>query len=338
MSVVPPLTCIECGHPLDGRGAVLSCAGGHEFPVVGGIADCRPPLDTFDVDADRRLAEQLDADADVSFEELLRRYWARRPDVAEQLVERFVRGDLIGGDRAAEVADQIEALLPAPLGPAAVALEVGCGTAALASVLATRTGAVVASDISLAWLVLARGRLRRAGVENVLLVAATADRLPFADGTFDLVAAADVIEHVPDAAAFTRACYRVTRPGGAVWLSTPNRLSLTPEPHVRVWGVGLLPRRAGRRLVRRVRGVAYDDVHTLSLRGLRRTLAPTGGRLHIDTPRIAETVRAGYPPVTRTLIGGYHVARRVPVVRRLLLGVTPLFHAVLVKPPAADGA
>ena len=248
MSDVPRLTCIE--RPLDGRGGLLACAIGHEFPVVAGIADRRPPL---------------------------RRYCAPRPEVSAPLVERFVAGDVIGADRAAEVADQAQA----PVGPASVV----------------------------------------ARAENVLLVAA-----------------ADVIEHVPDAVAFARACDRVTRQGGAVWLSTPNRVSLPPEPHVRVGGVGYLPRRAGRRLAQRVRGVPYDDVRTPSLRGLRRRLAPTGGRLLVDTPRIAQTVRAGYRPVARPLIDGYHLARRVPIVGRVLLGLTPLFQAVLVKPPAADGA
>jgi SAM-dependent methyltransferase len=269
---------------------------------------------------------------------MLRRYWAHHPDVAPALAERFVRGDLIGELRAQEVSDQIEMIAGRSLRPDDLVLEVGAGTAALATALARRAGHVVASDVSVAWLVLARRRIRAAGVDNVTLIASTGDRLPFPTATFDLVVAADVIEHVPDARALVAACHDVIRPGGAVWLSTPNRLSVTPEPHVRVWGVGYLPRPLGKRLVRRVRGVPYDDIHTLSVFGLRRTLAATKGRVRITSPAIAQAVRRGYPPVSRRLIGVYEVLRRVPLVRQLMLLVTPLFHAMVVKNGAGDGS
>jgi SAM-dependent methyltransferase len=48
------------------------------------------------------------------------------------------------------------------------------------------------------------------------------DRLPFPDATFDRVAVVDMLEHVPDEAAFASELARVTRPGGALVLNTPH--------------------------------------------------------------------------------------------------------------------
>lgn len=330
----PEVLCASCGAALPAPHddtTEVRCGAGHPTPVVAGIIDCRPPLAGFDAGADRRRALDLAAREDASFEDLLRRYWATHPDVAPELAARFTRGDLIGADRATEVVDQIEAEAGRPADPATVVLEVGCGTAALGAALAHRTSWVVASDVSLAWLVLARRRIRSLGIDNVTLVAAPADRLPFRDGTFGLVVAADVIEHVPDVDGMVRSCARVLRTGGTMWVSTPNRYSLTPEPHVRLWGVGFLPRSVALRYVRRFRGVDYHDVRTLSAWRLRRALQAGGARVRVDVPPIAGAVRATYGPVARRAIDGYHLARRVPVARQALLLVAPLFHGTLHK-------
>lgn len=331
---LPPLRCRHCAGVLTAAGDdAWACPRGHRVPVVAGILDCRPPLAGFDVDGDRQLARELAALDEASFEQLLRRYWERRPDVAPELVERFVTGDLIGAHRAAAVADQIEKLLGGRWRPDALALEVGGGTGALGAALADRLAAVVITDISLAWLVLAHRRVRDLGLDNVMVVAATGDHLPIEPGTLDLIVAADVIEHVPSADAVIAHCYSVLRPSGAMWLSTPNRLSLTPEPHVRLWGVGWLPRRLGRAYVRRVRRVSYDDIKTLSLFRLRRLGAATGGTWVVTAPEITPPVRATYGPPARRLIDLYHLARRVPIVRQLVLVTAPLFHAVIRRPP-----
>jgi len=47
-------------------------------------------------------------------------------------------------------------------------------------------------------------------------------RLPFADGEFDAVAVVDMLEHVPDEAAFVAELGRVIKPGGRLVVNTPH--------------------------------------------------------------------------------------------------------------------
>jgi SAM-dependent methyltransferase len=59
-------------------------------------------------------------------------------------------------------------------------------------------------------------------------VVASAEQLPFADGSFDAVVSIEVIEHVPSGRRMIAECHRVLRPGGWCVISTPcgNRGSL----------------------------------------------------------------------------------------------------------------
>jgi SAM-dependent methyltransferase len=47
-------------------------------------------------------------------------------------------------------------------------------------------------------------------------------RLPFPDSAFDRVAVVDMLEHVPDEAAFVAELARITRPGGRLVVNTPH--------------------------------------------------------------------------------------------------------------------
>jgi len=51
--------------------------------------------------------------------------------------------------------------------------------------------------------------------------------LPFKDESFDYVYTSEVIEHVLDTSLFLKEIYRVLRPHGTLFLTTPNMVSLT---------------------------------------------------------------------------------------------------------------
>jgi ubiquinone/menaquinone biosynthesis C-methylase UbiE len=93
-------------------------------------------------------------------------------------------------------------------------LDVGCGTGANLEML-QHFGTAKGVDVSSEALSFCRGR----GLENVRQ--GEAERLPFADNSFDLVTALDVLEHLDDDSAGLSEFSRVLRPGGYVLMFVP---------------------------------------------------------------------------------------------------------------------
>jgi 2-polyprenyl-3-methyl-5-hydroxy-6-metoxy-1,4-benzoquinol methylase len=83
----------------------------------------------------------------------------------------------------------------------------------------------------------------------------------------------DTIEHAANQQAVLSEAARVLKQGGVCFLSTANRFSLGPEPCVRVWGVGFLPRALASRYVAIVKGRPYRHIRLLSASELRRGLS-----------------------------------------------------------------
>jgi SAM-dependent methyltransferase len=100
------------------------------------------------------------------------------------------------------------------LPPNARILDAGCGSGSVLGHLRA-FGEVTGADVSP--LAVAAARARRTGE----VVQASIERLPFPDGSFDLVTCLDVLEHTPDDVAVLRELRRVTRPGGHVLLTVP---------------------------------------------------------------------------------------------------------------------
>jgi ubiquinone/menaquinone biosynthesis C-methylase UbiE len=296
-----------------------------------GIADHResypdPQMSRAEDAGIARTLEQLAPDLDLGV--LLDEHWrlvGKRPELAA----RFTARELAAGAQTEAIVEAIEAAADRAVGPGDRVLEVGCGTAALSAALAARGAEVVASDVSLRWLVLARKRLAESDVE---LVACAAEKLPFEAESFDLVVATDVVEHVADPERFVGESARVLRPGGLLFLSTPNRYSLGLEPHVRLWGVGYLPRPLAERYVQAVRKSPYSHVRLLSAGALERLLRRHGLEPEIVTPAVPDATRALYSGPELRLVDAYNRARTFPPARALLRAVGPFFHVFGRKP------
>ena len=328
------LLCPSCGGSLSETADELRCGRcDRGFPVIAGIPDLRLRYadEYVSWEEDRERARDLAAHLDdTDLAGLLRRHW-RASGKPEELADRFMAGDMATVERSEAYVAAIERERGSELGADERFLEVGCGTAGLAAVAGRRAGEVVASDVSMRWLVLARKRLRDAGLDHVALVCCSAEEPPFAPQSFDVVAASDVVEHVPDQPAFVAGCARVLRAGGMLFLATPNRYSLGLEPHVRLWGVGWLPRGLARRYVRTVRKAPYDHVRLLSSRGLRRLLRREGLRARIVPPEIPPGTQALYSGLELRLVRAYNRLRRLAPVRAALLGVGPFFHVFAIR-------
>lgn len=114
-----------------------------------------------------------------------------------------------------------EALAPRCAG--AVVLEAGCGEGYGADLLARTARRVLALDYDAHT---AAHVARR--YPHLVTLRGNLDALPVASGAVDVVVNLQVVEHLWDQPGFLAECARVLRPGGALLISTPNRITFSP--------------------------------------------------------------------------------------------------------------
>ena len=107
-------------------------------------------------------------------------------------------------------------------------LEVACGRGGFVRELARAGAHVIGCDFSGAALRVGQSKLQclADGARAAALVQGDAQKLPFADDSFDVVVSCETIEHVPDPWAALREMHRVARQGGTLFLTTPNYANL----------------------------------------------------------------------------------------------------------------
>jgi demethylmenaquinone methyltransferase/2-methoxy-6-polyprenyl-1,4-benzoquinol methylase len=109
-------------------------------------------------------------------------------------------------------------------------LDLAGGTGDLSAAMAARAGVkghVVCSDINAAMLGVGRQRLADRGVVgNVSYVQANAEKLPFADNSFDCVTIGFGLRNVTDKPAALASMYRVLKPGGRLLVLEFSRPTL----------------------------------------------------------------------------------------------------------------
>jgi ubiquinone/menaquinone biosynthesis C-methylase UbiE len=188
--------------------------------------------------------------------------WERLPERLQppdlELRAAFARANVRAGDRA---------------------LDLGCGDGALTGALVAAVGAdgaVIGADVAEA--ALRRARARHPRLEFVRVP--VDGSLPFEAGSFDIVWASEVIEHVADTARWLSELRRVLVPRG--------RLALTTPDHGRL---------------------------RLALGGIERYSEPLGDHLHLYTARSLRALLTefGFDVERLRAVGG------VPLLRRLLL-------------------
>lgn len=328
--------CPRCRGELNELAEALTCGPcAAHYECVDGIPDLRLPGPSWiepeeDRAAARRMAEEL---RDANVEDLIGHIFAQE-GWDREWIELRTRQIVTAPER---LQGDLRGWLRPCLSESSPFLDLGCGPGMLLASASSAGYEGVGIDVCMTWLVVARKLIAgRGGTPR--LAAARAESLPLADGAVSGVVSLDVIEHVADPGPYLREIDRVTRPGGGLALSTPNRYSLTAEPHIFVWGVGWVPRRWQRGFVKWRSGRDYDYVRLLSTREATRLVRQhTGFRSRVLIPPVAEEEIARYPAPRAGVARAYNRLARSPLLRWLFLMVGPFFRVVGVKGPRDAG-
>ncbi|PZG17609.1 bifunctional 3-demethylubiquinone 3-O-methyltransferase/2-octaprenyl-6-hydroxy phenol methylase [Micromonospora craterilacus] len=117
------------------------------------------------------------------------------------------------------LAEARAALVPPATRPGALLVDLGCGAGLLAPHLAGKGYRHVGVDLT-------RSALAQAVAHGVTAVNGDATAVPLVDGCADVVAAGELLEHVPDWHAVVAEACRLLRPGGLLVLDTLNDTAL----------------------------------------------------------------------------------------------------------------
>jgi SAM-dependent methyltransferase len=115
-----------------------------------------------------------------------------------------------GGEDLKAMQAEVEARKPAAV------LDLGCGGGHVSFAAAPFAGAVTAYDLSSEMLAAVAAEAERRGLANVTTRHGSAERLPFADASFDMVMSRYSAHHWGDVPTALREAYRVARPGATL--------------------------------------------------------------------------------------------------------------------------
>jgi ubiquinone/menaquinone biosynthesis C-methylase UbiE len=103
-------------------------------------------------------------------------------------------------------------------------LDIGCGTGQFAALVAKELPQVLVFGLDLSSGMLHRARARHfANADDLPLVQADSERLPFADDSFDAVTCSHSFHHYPQQEQVLREIHRVLRPGGRAMIIDGDR-------------------------------------------------------------------------------------------------------------------
>ncbi len=333
------ICCPSCHGDLVGKeqqdSLITCCACRKEFPVIQGIPDLRVFPDPYiDFDQDRQKGEKVASRFhELDFQGLIEYYYSLTSVVPPEHARLYSRGLMAGQARAETTFHNWTKLLDekdtrefqnVP------ALEIGCGTAPFLVVASRAFSKIIGIDIAFRWLILGKKRLEEAGV-HVPLICACAEALPFPRETFGVVVSESTIEHLRDQPSALSEVGRVLTPQGLLCITTPNKLSLGPDPHAGIWLGGIIPESWIARYVK-MKGGIPPKRQLLSVSGLKHLLRNAGFHdLKLGLPDVSENQRKYFSKALQIIIDVYRISTKVALTRWFLYKIGPLFLAVARK-------
>lgn len=320
------LVCPSCRTPLDNRESHYACGScSATYSSWLGIVSL---ITKHGAEPDATTRKLIDAFPTSTFDELLQLRTTVFSTTDPKLLERYRayrRNMLARGQAFYEMARSVAQTRDTHIGQQC-GIALGCGVGASMVCMARDFASVIGVDPSLPDLILAKKACEEFGITNVTLAHCFGENMPVPDEQVDLILAENVLEHVPELASVLGEVRRVLKPGATFVGDCANRYNmLRPEPHVQLWGVGLLPRKWQAPYVMWRRQFAgYDkSVHLKSYWQLRREMTRRlGAESTIEFPK---AVTFGF---SKRIDDVLSVINRLPPLRVMLLVIFPVFIAV----------
>ncbi|HEU5102686.1 MAG TPA: class I SAM-dependent methyltransferase [Roseiflexaceae bacterium] len=199
-------------------------------------------------------------------------------------------------------------------------LDLGSGMGGTSVALGLAGAAPLAFEYNRAYCDIIRLRAGRYDL-GLPVVNGAGEHLPFADASFDLVIAWDVVEHVQDPQLLLAELARVLRPGGRALLTVINRFAFR-DPHYHLPLLNWMPRRLAEAIIeRRGRSKSGSDfsdrqrlseMHYFTIGGFRRLAARFGfrvGDIREDQVRRGEGTASGLKGRARDVLRRVGLAR-----------------------------
>jgi SAM-dependent methyltransferase len=199
-------------------------------------------------------------------------------------------------------------------------LDLGSGMGGTSVALGLAGAAPLAFEYNRAYCDIIRLRAGRYDL-GLPVVNGAGEYLPFADTSFDLVIAWDVVEHVQDPELLLAELARVLRPGGRALLTVINRFAFR-DPHYHLPLLNWLPRRLAEAIIERrgrsKSGSGFSDrqrlseMHYFTIGGFRRLAARYGfrvGDIREDRLRRGEGTAGGLKGRARDVLRRLGLAR-----------------------------
>jgi ubiquinone/menaquinone biosynthesis C-methylase UbiE len=164
------------------------------------------------------------------------------------------------------------------------------------------------------------------------LICGCAEALPFPDVRFGAVAFDSTLEVVSDAKNALSEAQRVMQPGGYLFILTPNRYSLGPDPHMKLWAGGYLPDRWISAYARRQKAIPPKR-KLRSARSIHRLLRESGFEVtDLSVPGIGEQQRKQLGGVLQSAVSLYNICKNWFFFGTIFRWIGPLLQVVARKP------
>lgn len=323
-----PICCPLCKGDLSKNDETFTCNHCEKrYPIISGIPDLRVFGDPYlgfedDYKRSRLIVENFHR---FDFPRLLEFYWNNSPETPNHLRKKFIRSVLLGDLKGKAILSILDSCEAEGRGKPKDVLEIGCGTGWFLVSAAKKYPTLVGTDIALRWLIIAKKRFEEAGIE-IPLVCCCAEYLPFSDESFDLVVLYATLEHTRQQEQVVSESHRVLRSTGKLFLSTPNRYSLSVEPHVYIWGVGFLPRSWMHKYVKFRKGVDYKNIRLLSFFELKGMLKKVFSNVCFSLPDAVDVSLANFSRWRRFQVKIYRLLNKLSLGKAFLFLFGPMYH------------